>query len=286
MDGGRDRTNWASIRGWISNWNSNGPSAGVVNNEREPLLWHRLKREVRRLLAGNLEIFNKLRGLLVRNLSLRGLYLRFLAGRITFVDAPGTRSVATIVQIPGQTDPCYSPFNKGIARSLCAAGYHVIRSDFKGQAINQAKHKLTDPQVNSFCDQLVRHCQRLCRTSDSPLILVGKSLGGAIATKALDRTGAAGCVVLGYPFQKEGSHWDRLSHLEHINWIAQAGHGFKHHTPALKGALAGACQAILKASDCSRSEAECQSRSAPHLALPDSSAQPRGVEGSRRSGEC
>ena len=289
----------------------------MVNNEREPLLWHRLKREVRRLLAGNLEIFNKLRGLLVRNLSLRGLYLRFLAGRITFVDAPGTRSVATIVQIPGQTDPCYSPFNKGIARSLCAAGYHVIRSDFKGQAINQAKHKLTDPQVNSFCDQLVRHCQRLCRTSDSPLILVGKSLGGAIATKALDRTVAAGCVVLGYPFQKEGSHWDRLSHLENIKgpvviiqgeddryggknlvarltlsesinlvWIAQAGHGFKHHTPALKDALAGACQAILKASDCSRSEAECQSRSAPHLALPDSSAQPRGVEGSRRSGEC
>ena len=77
----------------------------MVRNEREPLLWHRVKKEVRRLSAGNLEIFNKLRGLFVRNLSIRGLYLRFLAGRITFVNA------------------------------LCADGYRVVRFDFKGQAI-------------------------------------------------------------------------------------------------------------------------------------------------------
>ena len=106
-------------------------------------------------------------------------------------------------------------------------------------------------------------------------------------TKALDRTEAAGCVVLGYPFQKEGSHWDRLSHLENIKgpvviiqgeddryggknlvaglalsesinmvWIAQAEHGFKHHIPALKDALAGACQTILNGSNGLESEAE------------------------------
>jgi len=247
-----------------------------VRNEGEPLLWHRVKREVRRLSAGNLEIFNKLRGLLLRNLSIRGLYLRFLAGRITFVNAQGTRSLATIVQIPGQTDPCYSPFNKGIANALCAAGYRVVRFDFKGQAINQAKHKLTDREVDAFCEQLIHRCQQLSRASNTPLILVGKSLGGAIVTKALNRTGAAGCLVLGYPFHKEGSQWDRLSHLQDIRkpvfiiqgeddrygdknlvtgptlsesinvvWIAQARHGFKHHMPALKDALVGACQTLL-----------------------------------------
>lgn len=259
----------------------------MVKNEGEPLLWHRLKREVRRLLAGNLEIFNKLRRHLARNLSVRGLYLRFLAGRITFVNAKGTRSVATIVQIPGQTDPCYSPFNTGIARTLCAEGYRVVRGDFTGQPINQAKHKLTDRQVVRFCEQLIRRCHRLRQTTNRPLILVGKSLGGAIATKALDRTDAIGCVVLGYPFQKEGSHWDRLSHLAairkpvfiiqgesdryggrnlvaeltlsesiHVVWIPGAKHGFKHHIPALKDALAGACQTILNGSNGLDLEAE------------------------------
>lgn len=259
----------------------------MVKRESELRIRHRLKRELRRLLAGNPEIFNKLRHLIARNLSLRGLYLRFLAGRITFVDAQGTRSLATIVQIPGQTDPCYSPFNKGIAHALCAAGYRVVRFDFKGQAINQAKHKLTDREVDAFCEQLIHRCQQLSRTSNTPLILVGKSLGGAIVTKALNRTGAAGCVVLGYPFHKEGSQWDRLSHLQDIRkpvviiqgeddryggknlvagltlsesinvvWIAQAEHGFKHHMPALKDALAGACQTLLNGSDGLDLEAE------------------------------
>ena len=70
--------------------------------------------------------------------------------------------------------------------------------------------------MDAFCEQLILRCKNLSRASDTPLILVGKSLGGAIVTKALDRTGTAGCVVLGYPFHKEGSQWDRLSHLQHI----------------------------------------------------------------------
>lgn len=258
-----------------------------MKRDHELKVWHRLKRELRRLLAGNPEIFNKLRQMVVRNLSTRALYLRFFAGHLTFVDERDKQTIATIVQIPGQTDPCWSSFNTGIAHALCAAGYRVVRFDFKGQAINQAKHKLTDPQVDAFCDQLIRRCRRVRRASDSPLILVGKSLGGAIVTKVLDRTGAAGCVVLGYPFQKEGSEWDRLSHLAHvrgpvfiiqgeedrygaknliaglqlsesisIDWIAGAEHGFKHHIPALKEAVAKACQIILEASAHGASEAE------------------------------
>lgn len=259
----------------------------MVKRESELRIRHRLKRELRRLLAGNPEIFNKLRHLIARNLSLRGLYLRFLAGRITFVDGKNDPATTTIVQIAGQTDPCYSPFNTGIARTLCAAGYRVVRGDFTGQPINQAKHKLTDRQVDRFCEQLIRRCHRLRQTTNRPLILVGKSLGGAIATKSLDRTDAIGCVVLGYPFQKEGSHWDRLSHLAairkpvfiiqgerdrfggkslvaeltlsesiHAVWIPGAEHGFKHHMRALKDALAAACQTILNGSDDLDLEAE------------------------------
>lgn len=244
-----------------------------------------VKKEREQTLAG--KVMRALRLLIRRNFSARGLYLRFLAGRITFVDGRENNARAIVLQIPGQTDPCYSPFNTGIARKLCAEGYTVVRCDFSGQKINQMKRELTDHQVDAFCEQLIQRCQRLRRRHHQPLILVGKSLGGAIVTKALDRTGAAGCVVLGYPFHKEGSHWDRLRHLQHIRkpvfiiqgeddryggknlvagltlsdsidmvWIAQAEHGFKHHIPALKDALAGACQTILNGSNGLESEAE------------------------------
>jgi len=244
-----------------------------------------VKKEHERTFAG--KVRRALWLFIRRNFSARGLYLRFLAGRISFVDGRNNEARAIVLQIPGQTDPCYSPFNKGIARRLAAEGYTVIRCDFSGQKLNQMKRELTDRQVDAFCEQLIRRCDRLRRLHDQPLILVGKSLGGAIVTKALDRTGAAGCVVLGYPFQKEGSHWDRLSHLAHVRtpvfiiqgeddrygakklvagltlsesismvWIPGAEHGFKHHVPALKEAVAGACQTILKASDPLASEAE------------------------------
>ena len=225
--------------------------------------------------------------LIRRNLSARGLYLRFLAGRVAFVDGRDNEARAIVLQIPGQTEPCCSPFNKEIARRLCAEKFIVVRCDFSGQKINQRKHELTDHQVDAYCDQLIQRCHRLRRRHHLPLILAGKSLGGAIVTKALDRTGAAGCVVFGYPFHKEGSQWDRLRHLQHIRkpvfiiqgeddrygdknlvagltlsesismiWIAGAVHSFKHHIPALKEAVAGACQTILKGSDSLTSEAE------------------------------
>ena len=244
-----------------------------------------VKKESERTFAG--KVRRALWLLIRRNFSARGLYLRFLAGRISFVDGNNNEAKAIVLQIPGQTDPCYSPFNKGIARRLCAEKFTVIRCDFSGQKINQMKRELTDHQVDAFCEQLIQRCDRLRRRHDQPLILVGKSLGGAIVTKALDRTEAAGCVVLGYPFQKEGSHWDRLRHLQHVRkpvfiiqgeddryggknlvaglalsesinmvWIAQAEHGFKHHIPALKDALAGACQTILEGSNFLTSEAE------------------------------
>ena len=41
-----------------------------------------------------------------RNFSARGLSLRFLAGRISFVDGRNNEARAIVLQIPGQTDPC------------------------------------------------------------------------------------------------------------------------------------------------------------------------------------
>ena len=47
-----------------------------------------------------------------------------------------------------------------------------------------------------------------------------------------------------------------LSESISMVWIPGAEHGFKHHIPALKDALAGACQTILEGSDFLTSEAE------------------------------
>ena len=58
-----------------------------------------------------------------------------------------------------------------------------------------------------------------------PIILLGKSFGGAMATLVLDGSGAVGCVALGYPLINPLTRWDRLTHLAELVkpcWMIQA----------------------------------------------------------------
>jgi predicted alpha/beta-hydrolase family hydrolase len=87
---------------------------------------------------------------------------------------------------------------------------------------------------------------------------MGKSFGGAIASKVLENTCAVGCIAIGYPFFNPLTKWNRINHLPgiqkkliiiqgsedsqggrdeieeaslssstEIKWIQNADHGFK-----------------------------------------------------------
>jgi predicted alpha/beta-hydrolase family hydrolase len=84
-------------------------------------------------------------------------------------------------------------FLAGVAAHLAAAGLPVVRFDFPYRT---AGRKVPDrmPVLQAALRDVVRDHAR------GPLVLMGKSMGGRVATMLADELGARGCVVFGYPF--------------------------------------------------------------------------------------
>ena len=148
------------------------------------------------------------------------IYRRFLAGHWLFVDGPIDAPV-TILFVPGQTEPAYGRFNATIAQRLAGLGYRVVRFDFRPpRGLGAAQ--LNDTHIQHYCQQLNSRIRAICPAG--PIILLGKSFGGAMATLVLDGSAAVGCVALGYPFINPMTSWDRLTHLAELVkpcWIIQ-----------------------------------------------------------------
>ena len=210
-------------------------------------------------------------------------YRRFLAGKLVITDG-SMDSIALIVYVPGQAEPAYSSFNAGISKHLASAGFQVKRFDFK-PIINKSRPILDDVAIELFCSQLVSLVDKESKCSGKPIILMGKSFGGAIASKVLEKVGAIGCIVIGYPFFNPSTQWSRIQHLPEIQkkliviqgsqddhgtksqiesirlsssielrWIENADHGFKTNLSPeqdvvkyreLLQACADACHSIL-----------------------------------------
>lgn len=216
-------------------------------------------------------------------------YRKILAGRVLFVDGPADADTI-VVYVPGQTEPVYTEFHDGIAKFLARSGYRVIRFDFTPLK-NEKQVILDDSHIDIFCEQLAKKARKAHRSSKikraRKTILVGKSFGGAIASKVMDKIPASGCVVIGYPFLNPHTKWDRLGHLGslrkrlviiqgtddlygskaiankidlaqsvEIDWIKNADHGFSNTLSPnqdqqiydeLLVTIGDACKRILKA---------------------------------------
>lgn len=244
---------------------------------------YRIKRIARRLAADPKSIFIYARA------CFEIFYRRFPAGTFTLTNGK-RNSIALIIYAPGQTEPAYSSFNAGIAKHLAKSGFQVKRFDFK-PIINKSRPSLDDSTVELFCNQLIALTDTESRNSDKPIILMGKSFGGAIASKTLERVGAIGCVAIGYPFLNPSTNWSRINHLQGMKkkliiiqgsndnygtkdqiqeiklassvetkWIEGADHGFKTQlTPVqdeikyneLLQACSEACNSLLSNCNCS-----------------------------------
>ncbi len=103
-------------------------------------------------------------------------------------DAP-----ATVVLAPGAGAGMEHPFLAAVARGLAAAGIAVVRMDFPYRT---TKRRVPDamPVLQAAMREVVRAHVR------TPFVLMGKSMGGRVATTVADELVARGVVVFGYPF--------------------------------------------------------------------------------------
>ena len=159
------------------------------------------------------------------------VYRRFLAGKLIYTNGKNNTK-ATVIYAPGQTEPVYSPFNAGIARHLASLGYRTIRFDFK-RTKDKTSMMLDDSSIEAFCSQIIALASAESRRAGAPIILMGKSFGGAIASKVADRIPALGCIAIGYPFFNPASKWSRTQHLSSIQkrLIIIQGTADDHGTP-------------------------------------------------------
>jgi len=102
------------------------------------------------------------------------------------------------------------------AEKLGNDGHHVVRFEFPFMAERRATGKKRPPnrapKLLEFWQQVIsQHPQR-------PLYIMGKSLGGRMASMVADKMNITGTICLGYPFHPPGKPEKlRTEHLESLN---------------------------------------------------------------------
>lgn len=106
---------------------------------------------------------------------------------------PPDATRGTVVLAHGAGAGMTHPFLAGVATHLAGAGLPVVRFDFPYRT---AGRKAPDrmPVLQATLREVVREHAR------GPVVLMGKSMGGRVATMLADELGVRGCVVFGYPF--------------------------------------------------------------------------------------
>ncbi|MBU2978884.1 alpha/beta fold hydrolase [Alteromonas sp. C1M14] len=98
-----------------------------------------------------------------------------------------------------------STFMADMASRLCAQGISVLRFDFPYMQTMTETGKRRPPDKG---DKLLSHYLALVRevrkSYSGRLFIGGKSMGGRMATMALDQCDADGALVFGYPFHPPG----------------------------------------------------------------------------------
>lgn len=103
----------------------------------------------------------------------------------------------TVVLAHGAGAGMEHTFLANVAAGLAAAGLRVVRFEFPYQRDTRADHRRAPDRL-----PVLRECMQQVVTSCAAerIVLMGKSMGGRVATTLADELHAAACVVFGYPF--------------------------------------------------------------------------------------
>ncbi|MCA8966761.1 MAG: alpha/beta fold hydrolase [Planctomycetes bacterium] len=121
-------------------------------------------------------------------------------------------AAATVVLAHGAGAGMEHPFLAAVAAGLADAGLRVVRFEFPYQRDSRAGHRRAPDRL-----PVLRDCMREVVASCGPgrVVLMGKSMGGRVATTLADELGAAAVVVFGYPFHPPRKPEQlRTAHLE------------------------------------------------------------------------
>lgn len=96
------------------------------------------------------------------------------------------------------------PFLAEAGRALGEQGLRVGRFEFPYMARARAEGRRLPPDPQPRLQEAWRQAVAEAGVAGSRLLVAGKSLGGRMAAIIADEVGAAGLVVLGYPFHPRG----------------------------------------------------------------------------------
>lgn len=117
----------------------------------------------------------------------------------------------------GAGAPMDHPFMDAVVAHLSEA-IGVMRFEFPYMSKRRLDGKRRGPDGQAVLEEsffeAAERCASICGSMDD-VILAGKSMGGRYATRVVDRVGARGCAVFGYPFHPPGRPEKlRTEHLE------------------------------------------------------------------------
>ena len=117
---------------------------------------------------------------------------------------PDGRPIAHFVFAHGAGAPMDHPFMDFVAKGIAQEGIRVSRFEFPYMAKRRVDGKRRGPGAPGALLKTWRTVVSEL-SSDVPLFIGGKSMGGRIATMIADENGLSGVICFGYPFHPPGN---------------------------------------------------------------------------------
>lgn len=112
-----------------------------------------------------------------------------------------------------------SDFIQDMARLLCERNITVICFNFPYMQTMVESNKRRPPdKIDKLEAHFLALTEAIASSAAVPVFIGGKSMGGRVSTRVLEKSGATGAIVFGYPFHPPGKP-DKLrtEHLEKIS---------------------------------------------------------------------
>ncbi len=130
------------------------------------------------------------------------------------INKPDKKAIAHVILAHGAGAPMDTPFMNTIAEGLASNGILVSRFEFPYMAMRRVDGKRRGPGNATKLIGIWREAVKQTST-DLPLFIGGKSMGGRVASMIADETDVSGIICLGYPFHPPGKPEKlRTEHLE------------------------------------------------------------------------